>query len=122
MGADDLASWLTQIWDEQERRARLEKQLADDFFVSEDIAVEYQWARMTKHSNGSYGSSFSPGAPAPTEVLARIAADRQILALHSGDRDWPCQEGNYVYEPCATLRLLALPYAYRPSYREEWKP
>jgi hypothetical protein len=23
--------------------------------------------------------------------------------------------------PCATLRLLALPYADRPGYRKEWK-
>jgi hypothetical protein len=24
--------------------------------------------------------------------------------------------------PCLTLRLLALPYADRPGYREEWRP
>lgn len=28
----------------------------------------------------------------------------------------------YVVAPCPTLRLLALPYADRPGYREEWRP
>lgn len=28
----------------------------------------------------------------------------------------------YVLAPCLTLRLLALPYAGRPGYREEWRP
>ena len=27
-----------------------------------------------------------------------------------------------VSGPCATLRLLALPYADHPDYREEWRP
>jgi len=28
----------------------------------------------------------------------------------------------YVLAPCTTLRLLALPYADRPGYRDEWRP
>jgi hypothetical protein len=134
----DLIAWLTAIWDEQERAARLEKQLADDFFGGDDFTVEYQWARMTKHTNGAYGSSFSKGAPSPTEVLARSAAERQILALHrevgSAVFGGPtverwrycetCQRADEDAEmvwPCETIRLLASMHADRPGYREEWK-
>jgi Family of unknown function (DUF6221) len=53
--------------------------------------------------------------------LADIDTKRQIIDLHSGDNDELCQSGNYVYEPCPTLRLLALPYADHPDYRDEWK-
>ncbi|QNS08333.1 DUF6221 family protein [Streptomyces xanthii] len=28
----------------------------------------------------------------------------------------------YAVAPCATLRLLALPYADRPGYHEDWRP
>jgi hypothetical protein len=28
----------------------------------------------------------------------------------------------YVLAPCETLRLLALPYAEHPDYRQEWRP
>ncbi|MEV8523155.1 DUF6221 family protein [Streptomyces sp. NPDC052000] len=28
----------------------------------------------------------------------------------------------YILAPCATLRLLSLPYADHPGYREEWRP
>lgn len=80
----------------------------------------------------------------PASVLARIAADRQILALHHPDRvleNWywlerQCAECGHrwhrwipdtpptVIGPetgCPTVRLLALPYADRPGFRDEWR-
>jgi hypothetical protein len=64
-------------------------------------------------------------------VLARIAADRQILALHTpfkssmGYRECPTcgstgVDGDGSY--CPTAKLFALPHADRPGFREEWKP
>lgn len=63
--------------------------------------------------------------------LAECDAKRRIIALHpQADQPyaWMCgtcgeigQEMDCTY-PCDTLRLLALPYADRLGYREEWKP
>ena len=131
---DELAAWLTQIWDEREEAARFEKELTEDIYADGEFTVEYQWARMTKHASGGYGSSFAKGAPSPTEVLARIAADRQILAEHTRNagrcdtciKDVWVEYGDPVLEYhehwCPTVRLLASPYADRPGYQEAWRP
>jgi hypothetical protein len=84
-----------------------------------------------------------------SQELADVAAKRQILAMHkpiknhgrfSEERQDPedcedCSEphgivcttcrdyaGDHLDAPCTTLRLLALPYAGHPQFREEWKP
>jgi hypothetical protein len=145
---DDLATWFTQIWDEREQAARDEMKLVE--YAREawraEYAVSYQWVRNVANNNGSVVSSlFAPGAPTPQEVLARIAADRQILALHHPDRhleNWfwlerECAECKHRWhkwlpdkppteigpeQGCPTVRLLALPYADRPGYQEAWRP
>lgn len=67
----------------------------------------------------------------PTRVLAECDVKRRIIAEHTVfqpppevapptpiiDCPW-C----IVEPPCPTLRLLALPFADREGYREEWKP
>ena len=85
----------------------------------------------------------------PARLLAECEAKRRIVELHDhGDQacwemhrgvygpGWP--EGSYAVEgqawahpslecvperndPCDTIRLLALPYADHPDYREEWR-
>jgi hypothetical protein len=75
--------------------------------------------------------------PGVRMLLARIAADRQILALHVAQPSWgDCPQctgetshdddgveyGMGVPQPCPTIRLLASPYADRPGYQEAWKP
>jgi hypothetical protein len=70
----------------------------------------------------------------PARVLREIDAKRQLVELHhpelievtNADRDersgyW-CFECDSEPFPCRTLRLLALPYAGRPGYREAWRP
>ena len=128
---DDLAAWLTQIWDEQEKAAQ----------EARDATLHTPWAGpvITQHMTLNN----------PTVVLAWIAADRQILALHAarpirrtrreeasgrplrpGDLRVVCDECSgdddpyidQVAYPCETVRLLALPYADRVGYREEWRP
>jgi hypothetical protein len=47
-------------------------------------------------------------------------AKRRIVALHSGDEDWRCQD-DWVEHNCPTLRALAIAYADHPDYREEWR-
>lgn len=101
---DDLAAWLTQIWEEDEARL----------------------SHMT-----------FCGGPWPTtdQLLARIAVDVLILRMHTGDHRCPHATSTVLdWRPdltidgvrygldCPTARLLAVPYADRPGYREEWRP
>ncbi|MYU24607.1 DUF6221 family protein [Streptomyces sp. SID8352] len=81
----------------------------------------------------------------PDRVMGEVAAKRRLLDLHAitGDeligerftldgREIPteydvvcavCGRTEGVTAPaCATLRLLALPYADRPEYQEAWRP
>jgi uncharacterized protein DUF6221 len=105
MQTDDIAAWLTGVWDEDEAQAA-----------------------ATGQPDGYYPDPYDPGSPMHHEsVLARIGADRQILALHSGSAPWCAwsQDGNDTHligDPCDTARLLALPYADRPGYQESWRP
>lgn len=119
---EDLGSWLTSIWDEEERLARDEVEVAEHVYDSSEFTVEYQWARMTRHTSGGWGQSFAPSAPSPASVLARIAADRKILALHAIGQD-PCDAHDGVTMrsvACDTVRLLAEPNADKPGFRSEW--
>jgi hypothetical protein len=89
-----------------------------------------------------------PVWPTTAELLARIAADRQILELHTGPHDctelhtgtyaddWPedaswgkagtewrhAVNEYFDDEPCPTQRLLASPYVDRPGFQEAWRP
>lgn len=57
----------------------------------------------------------------PSRVLAEVEAKRRILDEHEGVHT--CGDRTYDFrEWCPTLRALALPYAGRPGYREEWRP
>lgn len=82
----------------------------------------------------------------PTRVLAEVESKRRILDLHrlsterivqsafdpdTGDRrpvEWNVEcaicgwAGDDPASGCDTLRLLALPYADRDGYRQEWRP
>jgi len=62
----------------------------------------------------------------PARVLAEVDAKRRILDHHPLS-EWrvdppACATCNDMEHPCHTLKLLALPYADRPGYREEWRP
>lgn len=60
----------------------------------------------------------------PARVLAEAEAKRLGVQLHSAE---PGQHPDFCgYDkhllPCPALRLLALPYADHPDYRELWRP
>ncbi|WP_435601336.1 DUF6221 family protein [Streptomyces sp. C10-9-1] len=95
-----------------------------------------------------FGPGMTPHADAvhiarhdPARVLREIDAKRQLVNVHgrphecialtgSGERSvvdgqpWELWEPEHTSDhgPCTTLRLLALPYADWPGYREEWRP
>jgi hypothetical protein len=62
-------------------------------------------------------------------VLRELGAKRQMVKLHerlpAGAFCVTCDAPSGVPgrdHGCTTLRLLALPYADRPGYRDEWRP
>jgi hypothetical protein len=144
---DDLAAWLTEIWDEEERLARDADVKQDDpvWWVSR-VAMSWpqSYTVRSRRDNrpiariqdvaGDEDSDITGildgGAASahiayhdPASVLARIAADRQILTRctdylnrHFGD-DF---SGDGLAED--VVKGLALPYADRPGYQEAWKP
>ncbi|MEU3161810.1 DUF6221 family protein [Streptomyces griseoincarnatus] len=71
----------------------------------------------------------------PARVLSEIDAKRRLVDLHTkdeyydgcvicdnGNNSCGCMSGWHWTYPCDTLKILALPYADRPGYREEWRP
>lgn len=71
----------------------------------------------------------------PARVLADVEAKRRILDEHTIEQSYgigpemtrvkidvcsTCRNKHGI--PCITVRLLALPYADHPDYREEWRP
>jgi hypothetical protein len=99
----DIAAWLTAIWDEQE------KDVAVAVLAAESAPPPAHDHRLT-----------------PRENLTRIAADRQILDFvrraNANAGDPPGMDRADANALWYVIRLLALPYADRPGYREEWKP
>ncbi|BBC35256.1 hypothetical protein SGFS_065500 [Streptomyces graminofaciens] len=64
----------------------------------------------------------------PARVLREIDAKRRLLDEHEATGLKGCAACGFTLEYmghgpwCTTLRLLALPYADRDGYREEWSP
>ena|SRR5690606_16992256 len=127
--ATDLVAWLRQQLDEDElviERNSGRKGLTDDgvypdyrTYDGEDLAAA-----------DDYLDRFNP-----KRMLADLDAKRRVLDEHAPrsvtgfDVDgWEHTEDMCAAcvsadnWPCQTLRLLALPYAVRPGYREEWRP
>lgn len=125
----DLATWLTAVWDEEERR--LTRTTNRGTWVADGLSVLHQptgdrLARFVYPGDADHAEHWQPSA-----VLARIAADRAILELHGVA--WnaevctvchhPHEDGETLDNdawPCLTVRLLASPYADREGFRSEW--
>ena len=132
---DDLAGWLTQVWDEQEELALW----AAGWDRSGSTRASGRWVRYGVSSIegderqsviyddrgqvSRYDADFI-AANDPASVLARVAADRQILARCMKVLSLPASAWEYSDAPDlaeATIRDLAQPYADREGFREEWR-
>lgn len=103
---EDLAVWLTAVWDEEERLAT--------------YALGRPWLKTKLYPDEPW--HFLP-LYQPELALARIAADRKILALHTGTHECPSFDDNCgwwedIY--CPTLLVLASAHADHPGFRPEW--
>ncbi len=159
----DLAAWLTRIWDEQEAAAKA----CEEVYPSPWEVSDRGWmakvqadqpgfrivAELEQHPSIDGWLSTRLDHLAlhdPASVLARIAADRQILAdyrkvLRQQEENsdefallmrqpvedygrlnqvktfgWQVQ--GRVEALSAVVRLLASPHADRPGYQSEWRP
>ncbi|MBX6358139.1 MAG: hypothetical protein IRZ05_20110 [Micromonosporaceae bacterium] len=54
----------------------------------------------------------------PARVLADVDAKRRIIEAALGEQD----HGDFGWAWTQVLALLALPYADRPGYQDEWRP
>jgi len=137
---DDLVTWLRAQLDEDERVAREADGLgwgyAGAFERDHDGNDIYpQWGLMSADD----GPTLLLGDLTieklrhiarhdPVRVLAEVEAKRRIVDEHAGYDPKTWRTGDAAYDctystwPCFTMRWLALPYADRPGYREEWRP
>jgi len=146
---EDLAAWLTAVWDEEEEIALTAagwdhsgRKRANGQWVRSGIgSVEDAERRSVIYSDNDQVTGSVADHVAyhdPASVLARIAADRKILAMHAGNHEcpsaedncgwWTPGEANFVGESevltpgpyCPTILLLASPQADKPGFRPEW--
>lgn len=127
---DDLVQWLPKQIDEDERIA------------NEAGGHRGQWRLATPLDDAELGDASWLRPPYlkhverhdPARVLREVDAKRRIMECHE---PWVADNGDTIcgrcgrehidgrpggHFPCQTLRLLALPYADRPGYRDEWRP
>lgn len=114
----DLAEWLTEQVRED---MRLVTERTEDGLTLDD-----SW--HTRQCGYYQGEHMVPcDCAVPERVLHDCATKQQVVAIHirqdngpdQADSCWTCEGEDW---PCPTLRLLALPYADRPGFREEWRP
>jgi hypothetical protein len=129
---DDLVQWLREQLDDDERAARaatagpwttMGQRVLDPSPPSNRLGIGMAVGHAA--ASADYNETAEHIARHdPARVLRELDAKRKIIAEHDvysrplGER-MDCQSYDF---PCTTLRLLALPYADRPGYREEWRP
>jgi hypothetical protein len=139
--SDDLVTWLRAQLDDDERVAQ---EASGDARVT-GASRGYKYSRpgdiyAISHKGTpariAQGTRCGPDISAeqssdhiarhdPARVLAEVAAKRAIIDEHAPVVDGSQGRRWFVgseSQSSLTLRLLALPYADQPGYREEWRP
>jgi hypothetical protein len=145
---NELIAWLRAQLDDDERVARAAS-MAPWLRDEANASIRHSGPSASKSSEpfGMYViasvGAYDIGRPShedaehiarwdPARVLAEVDAKRRILELHRRvpDNVAPrlgfsapdmCEVDAQTW-PCPTVRLLVLPYAARPGYRDEWRP
>jgi len=131
--SEDLVQFLRDRLDEDERLARLAlDQTGDNWraYYKQIIATNPRFGEDPADANTAEVADHIARHD-PTRVLAEVDAKRKTVALCEPplvDVTGPSDtERSYVPGEgppwgMDVLKLLALPYADRPGYREEWRP
>jgi hypothetical protein len=114
---DDLVRWLGDQLDEDERIARRAgdsfRQIGETGVI---VATDGDRAEECASANWA-GVAEHIVQHDPARVLREIGAKRQIVERYA----WLREHGD-TGGTSWVLPLLALPYADRPGYRDEWRP
>jgi hypothetical protein len=117
---DDLIAFLRDRLDEDEQLAR--RWLVNVGTGAINVTpAELPWERIYVKRDLD-GLAEHIARHDPKRVLADVDAKRQIIDEHYPIDPCDAHDANLSTIPCDTLRLLALPYADHPDYREEWRP
>lgn len=126
----DLVQFLRDRLDEDEQAARRVKSSWRQ--VGETgVIVASDGGHAEECANGNWtGIAEHIVRHDPARVLAEVDAKRALLDLHGpGEFEYSdvdvcmvCDQQDPEPYPCRTVRLLALPYADHPDYRDEWRP
>jgi hypothetical protein len=129
---NDIIAFLTARYNEEEQTARQAALMPPvkswrssgncvyDAGMPDDVAAlnvaQSEWDEVAAHV----------ALHDPARVLAEVDAKRRLLVLHpyAGLLSAPesCESCAVTPGPCPTLRLLALPHAGHPDFRDEWRP
>ena len=104
---DDLVTWLRAQLDEDERIANR---------VEPNQAPNQLRAMVTRDGSPPFLVVESD------RVLAEVDAKRRLLDWLERRDDWAADNNIWTWDSTEALSLLALPYADRAGYREEWRP
>jgi hypothetical protein len=128
--SDDLAGWLLEQLAEDERTVQAALKRTRNW-----KQIDRPWRRV-KNGAPEYRAVLAPEETLlavwdPDRLLAECDAKRRIIAeivpRMNSEEDWGHSMAGVGEQPpyedsVALLRLLALPYADCPGYREEWRP
>jgi hypothetical protein len=148
---DELVQWLREQLDEDERTARAASHVLrngahwslDEWQGREQPhSLIAQGTAEQPVALGHFTADPVPTEQAehivtwdPARVLREIDAKRRLVDLHAkdeyydgcvicdnGNNSCGCMSGWHWKYPCDTLKILALPYADRPGYQDDWRP
>lgn len=139
----DLATWLRDQLDEDERVARAATPGQWAVFVETYDVVEIRTAASREDRRGPTDQVVTPGdyeavdrpdaehiaRHDPARILAEVAAKRAIIDFHDPGPGWgycaecvdPTDSDLKSEWPCWHIRVLAVPYAGEPGYLDEWR-
>ncbi len=104
---DDLVTWLRAQLDDDERVAREAVQWSEGAAEWANPG-EPDWEHIARHG--------------PARVLAEVDAKRRLLDYLVALEDKALDGNWWNLDTDEPAKLLALPYADRPGYRDEWNP
>lgn len=109
---DDLITWLLE-------QVAVDEEAARDLAAHQSGPSDWEGGYDDITSSPEYLAVYI----SPRRVLAGCEAKRRLIDFIRRElTDCDCEADGHHYDDVDLLGFLALPYAHRPGYREEWKP